>query len=155
VLGGLLVDRYQQPVMVGSMAMLAFSTIGLWVFPSSHVAVAGLMAVSSFALGAMSPGLSTAVLEVAPGNSDLASAGQSAAFNVGIAAGAFLGGAVFSGVSLRATALVGGLVALAALAITIADAVIAAARRTRGETRAATPDLVDAFTSRSGDTSGE
>lgn len=147
VLGGVLVDRYGKTVMVGSMALLAVSTVGMWAFSSSQAAVAGLLAVSGFALGAVSPALSTRVLEVAPGNSDLASAGNSAAFNVGIAGGALLGGAALSGADLRATALVGGVVVFAALALTIVDAVLVAVRRPRGDPHGGVPALADASVS--------
>jgi predicted MFS family arabinose efflux permease len=51
----------------------------------------------------------------------VASAGNGAAFNAGIAAGAYLGGVVLSGPGLAATALVGGLTAAAALLLVLAE----------------------------------
>ena len=65
-------------------------------------------------------GLAVAVqsrtLQVAPGSTDIASAGASSAFNVGIAAGAFVGGALIDTTTVRSVALVGGvLTAIAAL----------------------------------------
>ncbi|HWS39297.1 MAG TPA: hypothetical protein VN408_41955 [Actinoplanes sp.] len=69
----------------------------------------------------MSPALTSRVREVAPGNSDLASAGTSAAFNLGIAAGAGLGGLALSRSGLPATAPIGGMLVLAALVLAIID----------------------------------
>ncbi|WP_306213693.1 MFS transporter [Actinoplanes sp. RD1] len=121
ILGGMLVDRRPHLVLIGSVVLTLLSLLGLWALGPSQVATAALLALSGFALGAMSPALTARVLEVAPGNSDLASAGTSAAFNLGIAGGAALGGLVLSLSGLRATALIGGLLVVAALALTVLD----------------------------------
>jgi MFS transporter, DHA1 family, inner membrane transport protein len=62
--------------------------------------------------------LSTRILQVAPGSVDLAVAGTSSAINVGITLGALVGSGLVATGSVRATALVGGLLTLAALALT-------------------------------------
>jgi DHA1 family inner membrane transport protein len=61
------------------------------------------------------------VLETAPGNTEVASAWASAAFNVGIAGGALLGSAMLPVTGVRGTPLAGGVLALAALALVAAD----------------------------------
>ncbi|WP_305785659.1 MFS transporter [Symbioplanes lichenis] len=121
IVGGMLVDRRPHLVLIGSVALTLVSLLGLGVLGPSRVATATLLALSGFALGAMSPALTARVLEVAPGNSDLASAGTSAAFNLGIAGGAALGGLVLGPGGLRATALIGGVLVAAALALTVLD----------------------------------
>jgi DHA1 family inner membrane transport protein len=130
-LGGVYVDRYPDIVMIGSIGLIAVSLVGMWAFGGSQVVTAGLLALSGFALGTISPAMTARVLEVAPGNSDIASAGTSAAFNLGIGGGALLGGIVLSTMDLPATALIGGLLVLAGLVMAIADPFLAAADRRR------------------------
>ncbi|MEV1107685.1 MFS transporter [Micromonospora sp. NPDC049751] len=120
-----MVDRSQRGTMVGSLLALVVSLVGLYLFSGWPPAVAVMLALSGFALGALTPALQNRVLEVAPGSSDLASAGNSAAFNVGIAGGALLGGALLSGPGIADTALVGGLVAAAALLLALVEPLIA------------------------------
>jgi DHA1 family inner membrane transport protein len=128
VLGGMLVDRRPQLVMIGSVSLMAASLLGMSAFGTSQAIVVGMFAVSGFSIGAMSPALTQRVLEVAPGNTDLASATNSAAFNVGIAGGAALGGGVLSAFGLLSTALVGGIVVTLAVATAVTDPVLATAR---------------------------
>jgi DHA1 family inner membrane transport protein len=59
----------------------------------------------------------TQVLKVAPGRTETALAANSAAFNVGIASGALLGGALLPAVGVRGTFLAGGLLTVAALVV--------------------------------------
>jgi DHA1 family inner membrane transport protein len=127
-LGGLLVDRRPDLVMVGTVVLTAVSLLGMWAFGGSQAVVAVGLALTGFAIGAMSPAFAFRVLETAPGSSDLASATQSAAFNVGIAGGAALGGLVLGVAGLRATALAGGLVVLLAVLAAAADPLIARRR---------------------------
>lgn len=122
---GIVVDRRQRGTMVGSLGVLVVSLGGLYGFSGWQPGVAVMLALSGFALGALTPALQNRVLEVAPGSSDLASAGNSAAFNAGIAAGAFLGGAVLSASGVAGTALVGGLVAAGALLLVVIEPLIA------------------------------
>jgi DHA1 family inner membrane transport protein len=131
VVAGAVVDRRHRATMVGSLLALVVSLAGAYLFVGSQLAVAVMLALSGFALGALTPALQNRVLEVAPGSSDLASAGNSAAFNVGIAGGAFLGGVVLSGAGAAATALVGGLVAAAALLLVLLEPIIAPDSRDR------------------------
>lgn len=132
VVGGILTDRNPNLVFVGSLALIVVSLIGAWAFATSKPATVGLLALSGFAMGALSPVLTYRVLEVAPGNTDFAAAGTSAAFNVGIAGGSSAGGAVLLVTGLHSTALVGGVVVLLALALTVFDANLAARRPKAG-----------------------
>jgi MFS transporter, DHA1 family, inner membrane transport protein len=74
-------------------------------------------ALSAAALTMFAAALGARVLEVAPGPTDLASAGTSTAFNVGITGGALAGSALLSTAGLRSVALVGA--AFTALAIVV------------------------------------
>jgi predicted MFS family arabinose efflux permease len=92
------------------------------------VAVA-LVALSGLAFGALTTALASRVLQVAPGSADLAAAGASTAVNVGITAGALVGSVLLPGVGVRGTALLGGLLSLAALAAALVEPVAGGARR--------------------------
>jgi MFS transporter, DHA1 family, inner membrane transport protein len=72
---------------------------------------------TGLAMGALIPALQNRVMEFAPGSTDTASAGNSIAFNIGIALGSSLGGLALTEAGPRATALTGAGLALAALAI--------------------------------------
>jgi len=58
---------------------------------------------------------------VAPGSTDMASAGAGSAFNVGIATGALLGGLLMDHFGVRSVALAGCLLTAAALALLLGE----------------------------------
>ena len=88
-----------------------------------------LVATAGMAFSALAVAVLSRTMQVAPGNTDLASAGISTAFNVGIAAGAFIGGGLLDSTGVRSVALVGGLLAVVALVIMTADEPVLARRR--------------------------
>jgi predicted MFS family arabinose efflux permease len=69
----------------------------------------------------MSAALGVRVLQVAPGSTDVAAAGSSAAFNVGITVGAFVGGVVLDHAGLAAIALAGSVISVVAFAAILAE----------------------------------
>lgn len=89
-----------------------------WALGSNQLALVASLLVSGLTLAALSAALGARVLEVAPGTSDLAAAGTSTAFNVGITAGAFAGSLLLGPFGVRSTALAG--VAFSALALLVA-----------------------------------
>jgi predicted MFS family arabinose efflux permease len=97
------------------------SLFGLYLFGRTGGAAVGLQALESFGLVGVDIVLLTRVLAVAPRSTDIASAWYSAAFNAGIAGGPLIGGLVLSGFGLRATPLVGGMLAALALALVAGD----------------------------------
>ncbi len=132
--GGVLSDRNQRLALVAPVALLAIAHLGMFALARVPLAAAVMLALSGLAMGAATPALGNRVLEVAPGSTDVAAAGQSTAFNVGIATGSFVGALVLSEVGVRSTALAGGLLATAALAVLLAEPALASPRRrsTRG-----------------------
>ncbi|TDC44247.1 MFS transporter [Micromonospora sp. KC213] len=130
--GGWATDRHQRLAVIVPLALLAAAHLGMFWLAEATLPVAVLLSLTGFAMGALTPALSNRVMEVAPGRTDVASAGNSAAYNVGIAAGSLLGGIVLPALGVRATALVGGIVLLLALAVALAETGVAttAARRT-------------------------
>ncbi len=91
------------------------SLTGLFLLGALPVAAAVLLAGGGFAYSAFATGVQGRMLVVAPGSTDMASAGVSTAFNAGIAAGSLLGGVLLPQLGSRPLALVGALLAAIAL----------------------------------------
>lgn len=83
---------------------------------------------AALALSGMTAVLGTRILQVAPGSTDLASAGMSTAFNVGITAGALIGSLLLTGAGVRSTALVGAVLAVVAVVAVLAEPRLASSR---------------------------
>ncbi|HSK96138.1 MAG TPA: MFS transporter, partial [Euzebyales bacterium] len=109
VISGIVVDRRPRLAMTVPVALQAVALIGLFALGDHAIAAIGLLAFAGMALAALTSALGSRVLELAPGRSDLASAGASTAFNVGITTGALVGGLLLPGFGVRGTVLVGGL----------------------------------------------
>ncbi|WP_433534310.1 MFS transporter [Micromonospora sp. CA-249363] len=102
---------------VGAAAL--FGMYGLGTLPhGAVVCLAGL----GLAYAAFASAVQNRMLHLAPGSTDIASAGVSTAFNVGIAGGSLLGGALLPTSGARVLALVGGLLTVAALVLLTRDA---------------------------------
>jgi DHA1 family inner membrane transport protein len=129
VAGGALVDRRPWAAMLVPVGAQAVALLGLYVLGGTPVAAVALVALSGLAFGALTTALASRVLQVAPGSADLAAAGASTAVNVGITAGALVGSVLLPGLGVRGTALVGGLLSLAALAAALVEPVAAGDRR--------------------------
>lgn len=125
---GRLLDRYPWGAVVISYAVLSCSLGGLYAFGQYKVATVALIAVTGLAFSGMAVAVQNRTLQVAPGSTDLASAGTSSAFNVGIAAGAFVGGALIDSTSVRSVAIVGSLLAAAAVLTLLSEPMLARRR---------------------------
>jgi len=89
--------------------------------PPGPVATVVLVALTGYAFAAYTTPLSTRILQTAPIRLDLATSVSSTGVNVGITLGALLGSALLDGSGVRSTALAGGLLTLAALALVALD----------------------------------
>ncbi len=118
---GFLVDRYGWQIMVTLMAVQTVALAGQYAMGGSQVATLITMSVSGFTLAALSAALGARVLAVAPGGSDMAGAGTSTAFNIGITAGAFFGSVLLPGSGVRSTALAGALLTLVGFVVVLAE----------------------------------
>jgi DHA1 family inner membrane transport protein len=96
-------------------AVMAPALIGLYLAGRALPAAIALAAAACVALGAYDVSNQNHILEVAPASTDISSAWASASFNAGIAGGSLAGGFVLNGYGPRTTALLGGLVTVAAL----------------------------------------
>jgi DHA1 family inner membrane transport protein len=107
--------------MTAGVTGLGVTLLGLAALAHHGVADVLVFCLYGFSLSMLAIGVQNRVLDVAPGNLNVASAGNSAMFNVGIGGGALLGGLLLQGPGVRAIPLVGGVVVVAALAILVAE----------------------------------
>ena len=139
-LGGVVVVAYLVArngwlTMVGLVGLQAVALGGQWLFGGSQLVTVIAVSASGFTLAALSAALGARVLEVAPHGSDMAAAGTSTAFNVGITAGAFLGGVLLPATGLRSTALAGAALTLVAFAVVLAEPAVSTRRRNAAQPR--------------------
>jgi DHA1 family inner membrane transport protein len=116
---GRLIDRFPRatvPVAVG-VHVVGMLLLGLAAAVPALAAVGSVVSGAGFA--AFSAALGAQVLQVAPGSVDVAMAGTSTAFNVGISSGAFVGGVSLSVVGLAGLPLIGLAFAAGGLALAV------------------------------------
>jgi MFS transporter, DHA1 family, inner membrane transport protein len=124
-----LVGRNGRLTMAGLMGVQVLALCGQFAFGTSRVATVIAICLAGFALGGLPAVLGPRVLVSAPGATEMAAAGSSTAFNVGITGGALLGSVLLPGPGVRSTALVGGLLTALAFAIVLAEPVFSSRRR--------------------------
>lgn len=100
-----------------------------WGFGTSRAVTVVAIALGGLALAGISSSLGVRVLETAPGGSDMALAGTSTAFNIGITAGALLGGLLLPSAGLRGTALAGAGLTLLAFAVVLMEPLVSTRQR--------------------------
>lgn len=111
------IDRKPRLTPVLAAAVIAVALLGLALAGQSQWAAVGFAALGGAGLSAFAPAVAHRMMQVAPGGTDVAGAWLSSGFNVGIAAGSFIGGALVATSGVRSVALAGGLIALLALLI--------------------------------------
>ena len=126
---GLVVDRHPWVAMIVVLVLQGVALILQYALGAVALVAAATIAVAGLAIAAFSAVLGARTLVVAPGRSDVASAGMSTAFNVGITAGALIGSVLLGAAGVRSTALVGAVLTLAALAVVLAEPLVARQRR--------------------------
>ncbi|MEU4191476.1 MFS transporter [Kribbella sp. NPDC026611] len=125
---GRLLDRYPWGAMVVPLGAITVGLLGLFALGELRVATILLIAVVGMSFSGLAVAVQSRTLQVAPGSTDVASAGTSSAFNVGIAAGAFVGGALIDHTTVRSVALVGGLLTALAALIMLGEPLLARRR---------------------------
>ncbi|HET6739106.1 MAG TPA: MFS transporter [Kribbella sp.] len=121
IIVGRVLDRYPWGATVLPLGILTAGLFGLFALGQVQVVAVALIALIGLAFSGLAVATQSRTLQVAPGSTDIASAGTSSAFNVGIAAGAFVGGALIDHTSVRAVALVGGLLTAAAALVMLSE----------------------------------
>ncbi|RZU10609.1 DHA1 family L-arabinose/isopropyl-beta-D-thiogalactopyranoside export protein-like MFS transporter/DHA1 family inner membrane transport protein [Kribbella rubisoli] len=125
VLVGRLLDRHPWGVLVQALVLLAAVLLGLAAVGRWQVPTVILIAVGGLAYSSMAVALQSRTLVVAPMNTSLASAGTNSAYNLGIAAGAFIGGLLIDNTTVRSVALVGGLLLATAALVVLSEPLLA------------------------------
>ena len=117
LVAGAVVDRLPRTTVVVSLALSAVSLLAAYPLAREGAAMVVLVCLRGLAISGLATAVQVRILVVAPGSTDLASAASSSMFNVGIASGALLGGAVLDLSGVRETTLAAGAVALVALVV--------------------------------------
>jgi predicted MFS family arabinose efflux permease len=118
---GAVLDRRPWGSLIVPLSLLAAALLGMYAFGAARPAAIVLLGLTGLAFGALPPAIQARTLQVAPGSADMASAGISSAFNVGIATGSFVGGILLSEAGPQSVPLFGGALALVALTVLLAD----------------------------------
>ncbi|MDQ1701332.1 MAG: transporter, family, inner rane transport protein, partial [Frankiaceae bacterium] len=126
---GRFLNRHAAGVIGCALSGQAVALFALYAFGTGKALAVAMLAVVGAGMSAMAAGLSARGLQIAPGRTDMAAAGISSSYNVGIAGGSWIGGLVVAGVSVRATALTGAVLVTAALAVAAVEPLLG--RRTR------------------------
>ncbi|GAA3769636.1 MFS transporter [Streptomyces coacervatus] len=116
-LTGPLLDRFPRATLAVPVATQAAALLGLYAAGSSQVAAVALFMLLGASVAPVFTATQSQVLRVAPGRTESALAANSAAFNVGVALGALIGGGLLHAVGVRGLFLVGGLLTVGALAV--------------------------------------
>lgn len=114
---GPLLDRFPRATLTVPVAAQAVALLGLWASGPVQAASVALIMVLGASVATVFMATQNRMLRVAPGRTETALAANSAAYNVGIAAGALLGGALLPVAGVRGTFLIGGLCSVAALMV--------------------------------------
>ncbi|MFG1665554.1 MFS transporter [Streptomyces sp. Y7] len=114
---GPLLDRFPRATLTVPVAAQAVALLGLWASGPVQAASVALIMVLGASVATVFMATQNHMLRVAPGRTETALAANSAAYNVGIAAGALLGGALLPVAGVRGTFLIGGLCSVAALMV--------------------------------------
>lgn len=112
---GFLVSRYAWHTMVVLVAGQILALAAQYLWRGNQALTVAAAAVAGMVLSGLATVLAARVLQVAPGATDLASAGMSTAFNVGITAGALIGSHLLAGDGVRDSALLAALISGVAL----------------------------------------
>nr|WP_296068799.1 MFS transporter [uncultured Actinoplanes sp.] len=118
---GRILDRRPILSLLAPLTVGAGSLAGLYALGALKPATVVLLAGVGLSYSAFATAVQSRMLQVAPGRTDLASAGVGTAFNVGIAAGSLLGGALLPGLGSRPLALTGAVLTVAAFVVLVVD----------------------------------
>ncbi len=126
---GRVLDRYPLGVVLGLLALITIAMLGLFALGVSKAATIPLLAVAGMSFSSLIAGIQHRIIQVAPSTTDVASAGLSVAFNLGLASGSFLGAGLLAMSGARVIPLFGGLLTAAALTLLVFDETILKRRR--------------------------
>jgi MFS transporter, DHA1 family, inner membrane transport protein len=112
---GFLVSRYAWHTMVVLITGQVLALAAQYLWSGNLAMMVTATATAGMVLSGLTAVLAARVLQIAPGDTDIASAGMSTAFNVGITTGALIGSHLLTGASVRSSALLAALISSVAL----------------------------------------
>jgi predicted MFS family arabinose efflux permease len=118
---GRFLDRFPRGALVLTIAVQGVALLGLYLLATEQIAVVALLALLGCSAAPVFMVTQARILVVAPGRTELGFAANSAAFNVGIAVGALVGGLVLTPLGVRGAFGLGALVTFVALAVVLAE----------------------------------
>ena len=125
---GRLLDRFPWAAVVVPLCAITAGLLGLFALGQLKVATGLLIGLIGMSFSGLAVAVQSRTLQIAPGSTDIASAGMSSAFNVGIGAGAFVGGALIDTTTVRSVALVGGLMTAISALVMLGEPMLARRR---------------------------
>jgi predicted MFS family arabinose efflux permease len=139
ILTGFLVRRHAWRTMVVLIGVQVVAMVVQRLWGGSAVTTTAAVAIGGMVLSGLTVVLGARVLEVAPGDTDLASAGMSTAFNVGITGGALLGSYLLTATTVRESASLAAVISVVGLIVALVEPRMATARRKGGARPPALP----------------
>ncbi|MGI5154535.1 MFS transporter [Microbispora sp. CA-102843] len=130
---GRLLDSRPRTALVGPLALITCALLTLYFFGALHPVAVVALCVTGMSFSALAAAIASRALQVAPGSTDIASAGSGSAFNVGIAGGSLLGGALIDHSGVRSVTVAGAVLTAAALAALLCERWVAPARASAPE----------------------
>ncbi|MFI6819863.1 MFS transporter [Micromonospora sp. NPDC050187] len=140
---GQILDRFPNGALVLTIGLQAVALLGLWLFATEKVAVIAMLALLGASAAPVFMATQARILVVAPGRTEIGFAANSAAFNVGIAIGAAVGGLVLTPLGARGVFGIGALVTFVALAVVAGESLLAGRPEAVPPAPAATPERAD------------
>lgn len=132
---GAVLDRCPRAALNTAVAMQAVGMLGLYALGTHPVTAVVFLTLMGGALGPVFMTAQNAMLQCAPGRTDIALAANSGSYNAGIAAGAALGGLVLRVADVRETFLVGGLLTVGACGVLVGARVLGCGATSAGRRR--------------------
>jgi predicted MFS family arabinose efflux permease len=118
---GAVLDRFPRAAIVSALLVMCAAVLGLALLGALPVVAVGCAAAGSLGFSAFAPAVTNRVMQVAPGSTDMANAGLSSAFNVGIAGGSLVGGGLVAGFGVGSVAVAGAAVTAVALGLLLGE----------------------------------
>ncbi|WP_231931558.1 MFS transporter [Micromonospora echinospora] len=140
---GQILDRFPNGALVLTIGLQAVALLGLWLFATEKVVVVAMLALLGASAAPVFMATQARILVVAPGRTEIGFAANSAAFNVGIAVGAAVGGLVLTPLGARGVFGIGALVTVAALAVVVGESLLAGRPEATPPAPTPAPEQVD------------
>ncbi|ANP56548.1 sugar transporter [Streptomyces griseochromogenes] len=128
---GRLLDRFPRATLALPVSTQAVALLGLYAAGGSQVVAVIMIVFLGASLGPIFMATQSQVMHFAPGRTETAIAANGAAYNTGVAAGAFMGGLLLHLTGVRGTFLIGGLMTLVALLLLLEEQLLAVGSKER------------------------